>query len=53
MARSMSHSASAVRTVRRFLEERPDYSVQLRMKILQAADPLFRANSIVAAQEAR
>ena len=47
------HSASAVRTVRRFLEERPDYSVQLRMKILQAADPLFRANSIVAAQEAR
>ena len=31
-----------------FLEERPDYNAQLRMKILQAADMLFRANSIVA-----
>jgi aminopeptidase N len=46
------HSDSAVTTVRAFLDERPDYNAQLRMKILQAADPLFRANAIVAAQEA-
>ncbi len=36
-------SASAVTTVRTFLEERPDYNEQLRMKILQSADMLFRA----------
>ena len=42
------NSTSAVTTVRTFLEERPDYNAQLRMKILQAADMLFRANSIVA-----
>ena len=42
------NSTSAVTTVRAFLEERPDYSAQLRMKILQAADMMFRANSIVA-----
>ena len=47
------HSTSAVTTVRTFLDERPAYNAQLRMKILQAADPLFRANSIVATQEAR
>lgn len=29
--------------VRRFLAERPDYNPQLRLKILQAADPVFRA----------
>ena len=46
------HSTSAVATVRAFLEGQPDYNAQLRMKILQAADPLFRANSIVTAQEA-
>jgi len=33
-----------------FLDERPDYNTQLRMKILQAADPLFRAHSIVQIQ---
>ena len=44
------NSASAAATVRRFLESRPDYNAQLRMKILQAADPLFRANSIVQIQ---
>ena len=39
-----SHVDPAVaETVRRFLAERPDYNPQLRMKILQAADPLFRA----------
>jgi aminopeptidase N len=46
------HSTSAVTTVRTFLEERPAYNAQLRMKILQAADSLFRANSIVASQNA-
>jgi len=45
---SNHNSTSAVTTVRTFLEERPDYNAQLRMKILQAADMLFRANSIVA-----
>lgn len=36
-------SAAAAATVREFLAERPDYNQQLRMKILQAADTLFRA----------
>jgi aminopeptidase N len=44
------NSASAAATVRAFLDERPDYNAQLRMKILQAADPLFRAHSIVQIQ---
>jgi aminopeptidase N len=39
-------SDSAVQTVRSFLEDRPDYNEQLRMKILQAADGIFRANRI-------
>lgn len=39
-------SDSAVQTVRDFLEERPDYNEQLRMKILQSADGMFRANRI-------
>lgn len=43
-------SDSAVATVRAFLDQRPDYNPQLRMKILQAADPLFRANRIQRAQ---
>lgn len=39
-----SHTDPAVaQTVRDFLATRPQYSPQLRMKILQAADPLFRA----------
>jgi aminopeptidase N len=38
-------SSSAVATVRGFLDERPDYNPQLRMKILQAADLLFRAEA--------
>ena len=40
---SYHHSPEAARQVRKFLEERPDYNPQLRMKILQEADPLFRA----------
>ncbi|MEM7502882.1 MAG: M1 family aminopeptidase [Pseudomonadota bacterium] len=42
-------SASAVRTVRTFLGERPDYNAQLRMKILQAADMMFRAHAVASA----
>ena len=38
-------SSSAVATVNDFLAERPDYNAQLRAKILQAADTLFRANA--------
>ena len=41
-------SSSAVSTVNDFLAARPDYSAQLRAKILQAADPLFRANALIA-----
>lgn len=42
-------SATAVRSVRIFLDERPDYNEQLRMKILQSADMVFRANAILSA----
>ena len=45
-------SPSAVATVRSFLEQRPGYNKQLRMKILQSADMLFRANAIAAAEAA-
>ena len=42
-----NHSSdTAVQTVRDFLDERPDYNKQLKMKILQAADMMFRANEI-------
>jgi len=42
-----NHSSdSAVQTVRDFLAERPDYNDQLKMKILQSADMMFRANRI-------
>jgi aminopeptidase N len=37
------NSAAAARAVREFLEQHPDYNAQLRMKILQAADMLFRS----------
>lgn len=40
------NSAGAAQTVRQFLAQRPQYNPQLRMKILQAADPLFRAAAI-------
>ena len=42
---SNHRSSSAVATVNDFLAARPDYNAQLRAKILQAADPLFRANA--------
>jgi aminopeptidase N len=44
-------SATAVRTVRTFLEERPEYNAQLRMKMLQSADTMFRANVLVDADK--
>lgn len=40
-------SDNAVKIVRDFLNERPGYNKQLRMKILQEADDLFRANKIL------
>ena len=42
-------SVSAVATVNDFLAARPAYNAQLMAKILQAADPLFRANALTAA----
>ena len=41
-------SSSAVATVNDFLSARPEYNAQLSAKILQAADPLFRANALTA-----
>lgn len=38
-------SSQAATTVRRFLAERPDYNYQLKLKILQAADTLYRAEA--------
>ncbi len=43
------NSSSAVHTVSAFLQERPDYNQQLRMKILQSADMMSRANQIISA----
>ncbi len=42
-------SESAAKTVRDFLRERPDYNYQLKLKILQSADTLFRASKILKA----
>jgi len=39
-------SAAAARTVRDFLAAHPDYNPQLRNKLLQAADDLFRAEKL-------
>jgi len=41
------NSPEAARMVRDFLSSRADYPLQLRLKILQAADPLFRAEEIL------
>ncbi len=40
-------SAAAANIVNQFLDDHPDYSPRLRLKILQAADGLFRAAEIV------
>lgn len=45
------NSASAVKTVRDFLKDNPDYNAQLKMKILQAADNLFRSERILAGKQ--
>tara|TARA_R110001599_G_C12277382_1_gene663218 strand:+ start:9758 stop:12325 length:2568 start_codon:yes stop_codon:yes gene_type:complete len=39
------YSPQAAQIVRQFLAQRPDYNPQLRMKILQAADGLYRAST--------
>lgn len=39
-------SPEAAAIIRQFLEENPDYSYRLKNKILQAADPLFRASEL-------
>ena len=44
-------STGAVRVVQEFLDARPDYDARLRAKILQAADPMFRANALLEAVE--
>ena len=49
---SNHRSSSAVRTVNAFLQERPEYNEQLRMKILQSADLMFRANVMISADQA-
>jgi aminopeptidase N len=41
------NTPSAAAIVRRFLKEQSDYPPRLRMKILRAADPVFRAAQIV------
>ena len=41
------NSTRAAAIVRDFLERHPDYPQQLRLIILQSADPLFRASAIV------
>lgn len=45
------NSATAVKTVREFLKDNPDYNAQLRMKILQAADNLFRSERILGGKQ--
>ncbi|MGI9205456.1 MAG: M1 family metallopeptidase [Woeseiaceae bacterium] len=45
-------TGTAVQTVETFLGERPDYNKQLRMKILQSADMMFRANRLANADRA-
>ncbi|MDA0679106.1 MAG: M1 family aminopeptidase [Proteobacteria bacterium] len=46
-------SVTAAHTVRTFLDERPDFNEQLKMKILQSADMMFRASTLISADEAR
>jgi aminopeptidase N len=46
-------SGTAVNTVKTFLDERPDYNQQLRMKILQSADMMFRASNLAGVDRAQ
>jgi len=41
------NSTEAAELVRSFLAQRPEYPFRLRLKILQAADPIFRAEEIL------
>ena len=41
------NTPAAAAVVREFLAQRPEYNHQLRLKILQAADPLFRAERLL------
>lgn len=41
------NTASATKIVRDFLSKNPDYNAQLKMKILQSADDLFRSDKIL------
>jgi aminopeptidase N len=41
------HSLSSVEIVNHFLEEYPNYSPRLKLKILQASDRMFRASEIL------
>jgi aminopeptidase N len=41
------HSLSSVEIVNCFLEEHPDYSPKLKLKIFQASDRMFRASKIL------
>ena len=45
-------SGTAVHTVRTFLDDRPDYNQQLRMKILQSSDRMFRASTLIGTDQA-
>jgi len=40
-------TADAAEIVRDFLDKHPDYNPKLKAKILQAADPLFRAEKLL------
>jgi aminopeptidase N len=44
-------SGEAAQAVRSFLSERPDYNYQLKLKILQAADMLYRAEEAQSAPQ--
>jgi aminopeptidase N len=44
---SSYQSPHAAQTITRFLEAHPDYNPKLKAKILQAADPVFRAQKLV------
>lgn len=44
-------SPAAVRVVRQFLEEHPDYNPRLKAKLLQSADGLFRADRLLYREE--
>ena len=47
-----NHTASdAAEAVRSFLNERPDYNYQLKLKILQAADTLYRTQAVQSAAQ--